>query len=418
MGNSNMTDILGDKVNINQVIAKKQLAGDSVLRVRTQEVLSYKDNGLSVEEARKRMLEAGQAPKGIAKEAQKNRAVGVVVPKPAAESVVAPEPAAPAADAPAVVVPVVPASEPVATVEVKPAPAERGSGGSVPSADAVDTRAEHLENDRFIVDIKQDRGEWAAVITFKNGAGTEKFTARTKNELMMKLAEGKGNATLRVRAAVRREKLGTAQYDSTYSLPDGVTLDEFNALSEGAKRAFIQNLEVAAGNLFLHRNPDYLPTEKNADTLWSFLTSRNLPITYRNMCLAYEDLSEDGLLETKPQPQAAQTPISVPVAPVPAPAPKAEDSAPVAVPMPATPVVVPTPAPAAVVVRTRGTSGLQPGQSSVTNAELEERPAAPTEPSAAELRAKAPINKPLRGSALEAEYKQLMAERSRNRQRT
>lgn len=403
---SNLNDIFTDKVNINKVIADKQRSGDPTLRVHTKEVLSYKDKGLSVEEARKRMIEAGQAPKGIAGETLKNRAAGAVASKPAEPAPAEPvEPAAPAPE------PVAATPAPAPVVEVKPAPAERGQGGSQPNVDAGDTRAEHLENDRFSVDIRQERGEWAAVITFKNGAGTEKFTARTKNELLMKLAEGKGNATLRVRAAVRREKLGNTQYDQTYVLPDGVSVEDFNALGENAKRVFIQNLEVAAGNLFIHQHPEYYPTEQNADTLWAFLANKQLPITYRNMCLAYDDLTEDGLLETRPQ-EAKPEPVSV--TPAPAPAPKVEDSTPAAVPAPAAPAAAPAPAPA-VVVRTRGSSGLQPAQSSVTNTGLEEQPATPKEPSAAELRAKAPIGKPVRGSELEAEYKKLMADRARNR---
>lgn len=406
---SNLNDIFTDKVNINKVIADKQRSGDPTLRVHTKEVLSYKDKGLSVEEARKRMIEAGQAPKGIAGETLKNRAAGAVAPKPAeAVPVVAePAPTAPAPE-PVAVTPV-----PVPVVEVKPAPAERGAGGSQPAADVPDTRSEHLENDRFVVDIRQERGEWAAVITFKNGAGTEKFTARTKNELLMKLAEGKGNATLRVRAAVRREKLGTAQYDQNYTLPDSVTEEDFKAMSAGAQNAFIESLQVAAATIFVKQHPEYYITEKNADLIWEFLTARNLPVTLRNMDLAYEDLSDDGLLETRPQ-EAKPEQVSVQVAPAPAPAPKVEDSTPAAVPAPAAPAAAPAPAPA-VVVRTRGSSGLQPAQSSVSNTGLEEQPAAPKEPSAAELRAKAPIGKPVRGSELEAEYKKLMADRARNR---
>lgn len=404
---ANMNTILGDKVNINQVIAKKQREGDSVLRVSTQEVLTYKDKGLSVEEARKRMLEAGEAPKGVARETRKNNAVGAVPPAPPAADA---SPVVPAVAEPA---PIAAPVAPAATVEVVPAPAERGTGGSSASPETVDTRAERIETDRFIGEIKQERGEWAATITFKNGAGTEKFSARTKNELLMKLVEGKANATLRVRAAVRREKLGTAQYDQNYVLPDGVTEADFKAMSESAQNAFIQNLQVAAGTLFVRQHPEYYITEKNADLLWEFLIARNLPLTLRNMDLAYEDLSDDGLLETRPQEPVT---VSVQAVSAPAPAPRAEDSAPVVAPTHAAPAAAPIAAPA-VTVRTRGSSGLQPGQSSVSNTGLEEQPAASQEPSAAELRAKAPIGTPVRGSALEAEYKKLMADRARSRQR-
>lgn len=51
--------------------------------VRVGDVAKFKDKGLSVEDARKQMLEAGQAPKGLASEKAKNDAVGAAPPKPA-----------------------------------------------------------------------------------------------------------------------------------------------------------------------------------------------------------------------------------------------------------------------------------------------------------------------------------------------
>ena len=42
------------------------------------EVVKFGDRGISVEEARRKMLEAGQAPKGIQSETRKNEAVGVI----------------------------------------------------------------------------------------------------------------------------------------------------------------------------------------------------------------------------------------------------------------------------------------------------------------------------------------------------
>lgn len=55
-------------------------------RVHVGDVAKFKDGGISVEDARKRMVEAGQAPKGIAAEKSKNVAVGGAPPKPAEQS--------------------------------------------------------------------------------------------------------------------------------------------------------------------------------------------------------------------------------------------------------------------------------------------------------------------------------------------
>lgn len=404
---STVDDVMRQKTSVQRVFDQKVAAGEKP-RVRVSDLVNYKDGGISVEEARKRMLEAGQAPAQIASETKHNRAVGATQ---------APPPAAPA---PAVVVeqPVLVNGEPVpqaqqikinaaGDAEIQPLVTKQVTLPPAPAP--VDNKAERVESDRYAIEIRQENGEWAAELMYKNGAGSEKFTARTKSELMLKLAEGKANATLRIRAAVRREKFGTSQFDQSYILPDDVTVEDFNAMSEGAQKAFIRNMEAAAGVLFVNSHPEFHRSNKNTEALLSFLQTRDLPITSRNLELAFEDLAEDGLLDVKPQ----VVPISVPSVTVPAP--KVEDStsvAPQPVPAPAAPA--PVVAPAGGVVRKRGTTGLQPGDSS-TSAELPEETTAPREPSVAELRKMSPIGKPVTGD-LRAAYQADLASRRRQRQ--
>lgn len=387
--------------SVNQIFEQKKVAGVDRPRVKVNEVLKFGDRGISVEEARKRMLESGQAPSAVAQETAKNRTMGIsdIAPQPVVEV-----PATETIETPVAVS----VEQPTVIAETRVSNAD---GGNVPLPNTADNKAERVENDRFVAEIRQDRGEWVAEIRYKNGAGTEIFSARTKGDLMLKLLEGKGNATLRVRAAVRREKFGTSQFDQSVVLPEEVSIDDYNAMPEKAQKVFLSNLEVAASTLFVTHHPEFYRTSNNQEALLSFLSSRQLPVTYRNLVLAFEDLTEDGLLEVKPQ----EAPTVVPSLTVSQPAPRVEDSTPVTVaPVPASASAVSASVPAGGVVRKRGTTGLQPGDSSV-NAEITEEPAQSRGPSEAELRKMSPIGKPV-SQDLQAAYKAEIASRRRQRQ--
>ena len=311
------------------------------------EVVKFGDNGISVEEARKKMLEAGQAPKGIQSEVRKNEAVGVI------HGV--------AGRTPVVQEPVVAVEPPVAVVE--------------PAA-----QVEKIENAKFSLEIKHEDGEWVAEITYKNGAGVERFTAPSRNALNLKLLEGKANATLRVREAIRREKYGT-DLDKVYTLPEYMTQEAFDALPALAQQGMIDTLATQEAYALHSVHPEFYINENNSLKIQKFLNKRDLPFTVRNMEFAYYELEESDELDSRPKPEI--------VAPsVPATTPSAEDSAAAAA--SSAPVASATPAPAApaVAVRKRGTTGLRPGDSSAGNTELEqtEESQTPREPSEAELR--------------------------------
>ncbi|MHB8501502.1 MAG: hypothetical protein ACYDHE_11230 [Candidatus Acidiferrales bacterium] len=321
------------------------------------EVLKFRDSGPSVEEARKAMLAAGQAPSGM-------------VARPPAAVPVAAEPVAAAPIVPAVipheVADVIESDfeeeiEPPKPVVAVPAPAA--------PAPLVTPRVERVENSQFVGEIKQDNGKWVAEIRYKNGAGTERFSADSRGQLMMKLLEGKGNATLRVNKAVRREKLGWSELDRQYPLPDGISTEDFDKMTDKAQDALL--LSIAREQVFIFReaHPDFYRTDGNAQKLNSFLNKEKLPITARNLEYALDELSDENLppevrLEKKPEPgYAPVTPSLEQLAPVIAPA--RTDSAPVVVaataPVSTAAVAVAAPA---VKVRPRGTTGLRPGDSS------------------------------------------------------
>ena len=329
--------------------------------LKVEQVLKFGDKGPSVEEARKKMLEAGEAPKGILSETRKNASVGATIRGVGGNTPVVqePEPVAPAAE-------VVEAPNTAAVVE---------------EVASVAPQTERLENAKFVLEIRQEDGQWIGEIVYKNGAGPERFTATTRKALDMKLLEGKAHGTLRLREAIRREKYGE-ELDKVYILPDYLTQDAFDKASPEIQQGIIDSVAVTEAVLLHQQHPEYYITEENSIRIQKFLNKRDLPFTAKNMAYAYDELSESDELEVRPTPTVVSPSV-------PSSAPRTVDSGAAAVPV--APVASATPAPAAPApqVRKRATTGLRPGDTSTATAELEtvtEEGQKPSEPSEAELR--------------------------------
>jgi hypothetical protein len=251
---------------------------------------------------------------------------------------------------------------------------------------------EVVENAKFRGEIRQEDGEWIAEIVYKTGGGVERFTAPNRKALMLKVLEGKAHGTLRVREAIRREKYGV-ELDQAYTLPDYMTQEAFDALPEAAKQGIVDSVAMGEAMLLHKLHPEFYITEANSEKMQKFLNHKKLPYTVTNLTYAYEELAEADELETRPTPKITPSVFQTQT--------HAVDSA------AAAPVVQVAPAPSAApapvpVVRKRGTTGLQPAQSSAASTELaptaKEESAQPSELSEAELR-KLPLDQ------LKARYK-------------
>lgn len=401
------------------------------------ETLKFRDHGVSVEEARKQMLAAGEAPRGILGETNKNAAVLPAPPTPApkaklptsAKLTVLTEDGS---DGDSTVVKADSASELDAIIkrahgqafaaktklrvdflsEEETAAPVVGTPVVVPAAEvtsapAKEDQVERVENAKYAIEIKQEDGDWVAEITYKNGAGAEKFIASSRRELMLKLAEGKANGTLRVRESIRREKYGT-DLDKVYTLPDYMTQEAYDALPREAQFGMLDTLATQHALLLHQEHPEFYIDEENSIKIQKFLTKRDLPFTAKNMAWAYEELSDAEELNVRPTQKTAPS-VSVPAAP-------AVDSAVPAAsaPVASAPVVQAAPA---VQVRKRGTTGLQPSQSSAGNSELDttEDRSKPRELSEAELRKTSPVGQ-APSADLKRAYQESLAARKRNRQ--
>ncbi len=371
-------------------------------------MLKFKPAG-SVEDAKKAMIAAGQQPGGPN---SRMRAVDNLGKVEADEVTVPIVPVAPAVvasageefedeiEVPAAIAPAKPAVAAAPAVQPATAPVQP-------------QKIERVENAHFTAEIKQEGGKWIGEIKYKNGAGTERFTAETKNQLMVKLLEGKGHATLRVNKAVRREKLGFSELDKQYPLPHGITTEDFDKMSDAQQDHLLLTVATEQGYLFKEQHPEYYATDDNRKKLLALLAKEKLPITARNLAYAFDELSDPNLpvdVRLEERPAAVTAPPLTPSLeqPVPPTTPARTDSAPA----PAAPVPVLTaaaPAAPVVRVRTRGTTGLRPGDSSVETApSLPEDGQQPRQLSEAELH-KMPIAE-LKRIAY-AERKQLAAQR-------
>lgn len=228
-----------------------------------------------------------------------------------------------------------------------------------------------VENAAFTASIFRDGKEWVAEIVYKNGAGTERFTANSKDDLMAKVLEGKGHGTVKVREVVKENKrrLLYGEENDTWDYffdkvkeTYGLTAEQYLALPEAVKQLNQDNIQAVEIIAFQNAWPEYYGTVRNFEKIGKYLNNKkpeSWPLTYRNLELAYKDLSADDELELRPVPAAKidVAPQATPVSASPV-APKVEDS------------TSPAPAPAVVVApvtRKRGTTGLVPGSSSASN---------------------------------------------------
>lgn len=323
---------------------------------------------LTVEQAKAAMIAAGEAPGSVRiKEAndarraafQQAQAAGL----PLAEARRAAAAAAEAASATGSVPPPPPtAPNPGQTLIVRTA-ADQRAGVTEPvvtptavsrtqPVSAVVEKAERIETKKFVGVIKQENGLWVAEITYKNGAGTERFTATTKNQLMLKLLEGKANGTLKVRDVTRAAKLGEPEFDHAYKF-EGVTQAQYDAMPDVVKDELIDAAAAKATIQFKEDYPEFLPTALNSQKVLDFLDARKAVITYGNLVKAFDALSATEQLETRTEEESPVLEGSIAVG----------DSTSVAASAPAVSTAAPVSA-SEPQVRKRGTTGIMPGFSS------------------------------------------------------
>lgn len=336
----------------------------------------FGSHGLSVEEAREKMISAAEpvrtakgtfVPKHVQTAARPVSAEAFVVEAPIAQTVQTAEPSAPSQS-----------MEPVQDAQPTP---------RTPIPSRVPTERKRFRDDQkgFTVEIWQERGHWVAEISYDRDLdgttpGAERFEASSQAELMMRLAAGKANATRFVRKANRQLK--TAQvpdsWDYFYSLlksSHNLTKAQFDALPKESRAAIQDAIQAIQIQEWLKTTPEYVESPENFQKICDYLNKEGIPISVKNLSMAWRSLREDRLIET-----AAVSTVS---------AAKVKPTVPSQPPVVASPVAtIPTAAPSATAPpRKRGAyGGLIPGNGSavLSNTAKEESDGGMTE---AELRA-------------------------------
>ena len=241
-----------------------------------------------------------------------------------------------------------------------------------------------IDDEDFRITINRAGRDWVAELTYKNGAGSEKFIAPNYRELIRKLTVAKANATLKIRRLSERIWIGDS-FDSWDIFSDmafkdfGVTAEDYEKMPKAAKNLFVDSVQGTQVEAFMKIAPEYYPTAENFRTLVRYLNKNNVPMTARNLKIAYRHLTDDELLETRPVEKEV-----VPPAPAPAVPAAAEVRAPAKVSATAdsvaqAPVSTATPQTQAP-VRKRGSTGILPGQSSAAPSGTTQRAETETTP--------------------------------------
>jgi hypothetical protein len=156
-----------------------------------------------------------------------------------------------------------------------------------------------VETDQFVATITEVDGMWTATIAYKNGAGIERWSAPTYEALTLELLKGKGNASLRVKEAVRVARLGGPKLDKQYQLPENISPEKFNRYPDEVKTQVVEAIALKNASLFRDLHPEFMATDRNGLALNAFLQENNFPMTVRNLEYAFECLLEENKLDVK-----------------------------------------------------------------------------------------------------------------------
>jgi hypothetical protein len=100
--------------------------------------------------------------------------------------------------------------------------------------------------------------------------------------------------------------------EATFGAPPDVVRE---SLQEREVQKRVEAIQLAIAQ-FKRETPDYVESQENGDTLKRYMEKKNLRYTANNLKIAYEDLSNEGLLTVRAKtPQAAVPVVTAPAVP-------------------------------------------------------------------------------------------------------
>jgi hypothetical protein len=246
------------------------------------------------------------------------------------------------------------------------------------------------EQKKFTYEIYQDRGKHIAEIVYDplpDGfqPGTERFEANSMTALIAQLADGKANSTLKIRQQNQRLKTASVPDDwnvfyGAVKKMHGMSQAQYDALPLASRVTILDTVQAVEIQAFLKEYPEFVPPPNAHDLFYEWANKNKLPLTLKNMEIAYRELRDDGKLKVPaansgaaPTAAASTTASTVPNHPsVPAETSVLVGSAPAQPPVAyAAPPGSQAPATPPAATRKRGayTTGLIPGSSSATRSD-------------------------------------------------
>lgn len=163
------------------------------------------------------------------------------------------------------------------------------------------------------------------VIDLGDGSGAQVFEAPTLEELVEKLGTAQEHATRKIRELTQVQRAAepvideneefvlsqqflqspTKAFADLFKRNTGMTVEEFKQAQAKTNKLTASQEEFNVGQEFIRTQPDYFPSEKNGRKIEKWVKTEGLPFSIDSVQKAFADLSESGLLETKPQNQDA-----------------------------------------------------------------------------------------------------------------
>lgn len=171
--------------------------------------------------------------------------------------------------------------------------------------------------------VDEEEIEYERVIDLGDGSGAEVFRGKTLEELVDKLAVAKENASRKIRELSAARKAAEKVVDEAVGLTDDerfilsqkILTDPASVIETFIDKALTKKIdprlkevegvareqrETKAAVEWVKTNPDYYANERNGARMQKYLEKMGLEVNAENLQTAFEDLSADGLLATKP----------------------------------------------------------------------------------------------------------------------
>jgi hypothetical protein len=156
--------------------------------------------------------------------------------------------------------------------------------------------------------------------------GVERFTSRSKDELLPILGKAKAAASGHIRRqtrVIKSQRISSLDSWDTFYATRNLTQIEVNTMDAKTREIAVDGIQVIHIQQFMNEHPGYL-NQQTWQPIENFLKRQNASFTKRNIEYACQELgiNFEGRVAAPAAPEAAATPVATPAARAPTPAPR------------------------------------------------------------------------------------------------